>query len=803
MPLSLVTKLNASDEKLLSRAVDGFVPRRVFDAHTHLFHTRHFAPGRRPEFLDENRGYGIADFQEAMSRWLPGREVEGLFFGYPSAGNDRAGENAWLRRQIEPLIASTRSRALVLAAPEDDPAETRRLLETGVFIGIKPYRLYAAVPDTREAQIESFAPEWMWELCHERNGIMVLHIMLADGITDARNVEAIRRLCRRYPRCQLVLAHVARSFNYRHARDGLHHLVDLDNVVVDTSAVTQAGAFRAAIEILGPRRVLWGSDYMVSELRGSCVTQGDGFTWIHPETAAENLTIFGQYTLVGIESLLCLREACEDTGMTQGDLDDIFRENALRLVAGASSAARASSAGAPELEALATGGAGPALWAEAKNKISCGTGLLSKRAHLFDPQSWPSYFSRAKGADIWDLNGRRYTDFTGGVGAILLGHADDEVNAAVKRRVNLGSYATLACPDEVALADELLALHPWAARVRYARGGGEALGLAVRIARAATGRSGVVFCGYHGWSDWYLAANLANDAALDGHLLPGLQPLGVPRELAGTAAPFRYNDLESLRAALEKLSGGLAAVVMEPMRGEMPRDSFVQRVIESCHAAGAVFVLDEVTSGWRFGCPGAATVLGIEPDVTVYAKAMSNGYPAGAILGKASVMDAANDSFISSSYWTDGVGTAASLSCIRKMVRQGVQARVWEMGGQLQAGLREVAARCPQLGMKSGGMPCAPSISFAPLASDSSAPASDAPLLASAAKILMIREMLRRGYLMSGQLYVMWPHTEEKIRAMLAALEDSLEAVSRLHGEGRLISEAGPLPASTGFARLV
>jgi len=760
MSLSLVTELNDTDRRLLHRAIDGFVPERVFDVHTHLFHSRHFAEGKRPVFLDENRGYGMADFQAAMRLWLPGRQVEGLFFGYPSAGNDRAGENSWLQSQVD---GSGNSRALVLAAPTDDPAEVRRLLGTGVFVGIKPYRLYADVPDTREAEIESFAPEWMWELCHEYDGILMLHIMLADGITDPRNVASIRRLCRRYPRCKLVLAHVARSFNYRHAREGLHHLVDLDNVVVDTSAVTQAGAFRAALEILGPRRVLWGSDYMVSELRGSCITQGDGFTWIHPEITADKLTIFGQYTTVGIESLLCLREACEDTGMTQGDIEDIFRENALRLLK-------------PRPDAPS----GPQLWEKAKEKISCGTGLLSKRAHLFDPQSWPCYFSRAKGAHVWDLDDRRYIDFTGGVGAILLGHADDEVNAAVKRRVNLGSYATLASPDEVKLAEVLLDLHPWAGKVRYARGGGEALGLAVRIARAATGKSGIAFCGYHGWSDWYLAANLGDDAALDGHLLPGLQPLGVPRELAGTAVPFRYNDIASFKAALQKLEGKLAAVVMEPMRSELPRDGFLQQVIAECHAAGAVYVLDEVTSGWRFGFPGAAPGLGIQPDIAVYAKAISNGYPAGAIIGKDSVMDAANSSFISSSYWTDGVGTAASLACIGKMQREGVQQHVWQMGGRLQSGLREVAARHPELQLKIGGMPCAPSLAFGN----------------SAAKPLMIRHMIERGYLMSSQLYATWSHMEEHISGMLAALDEALAIVAQ-----------SPLEPATGaqqgFARLV
>lgn len=759
MSLKLVTELNDNDRKLLHHAIDGFVPSKVFDAHTHLFHSRHFAEGKRPVFLDEDRGYGLADFQAAMQLWMPSREVEGLFFGYPSAGNDRVGENAWVQSQID---VNTNSRALVLTAPTDDPAEVRRLMSTGVFVGIKPYRLYANVPDTKEAEIESFAPEWMWEVCHDHDGLMMLHIMLSDGITDPRNIEAIRRLCRQYPRCRLILAHVARSFNYRHAREGLHHLIDLENVVVDASAVTQAGAFRAAIEILGPKRLLWGSDYMVSELRGSCITQGDGFTWIHPDLGTDKLTIFGQYTTVGIESLLCLREACEDTGMTQGDLEDIFRENALRLLR-------------PGI-----GCSGTKLWEEAKTKISCGTGLLSKRAHLFDSQTWPSYFSRAKGSSIWDLDGKHYTDFTGGVGAILLGHADDEVNAAVKRRVNLGSYATLASPDEVKLADELLDLHPWAGKVRYARGGGEALGLAVRIARAATGKSGIAFCGYHGWSDWYLAANLGDDAALDGHLLPGLQPLGVPRELAGTAVPFRYNDPASFQAALQKLDGKLAAVVMEPMRSEFPRDGFLQTVIADCHAAGAVFVLDEVTSGWRFGFPGAAPMLGIEPDIAVYAKAMSNGYPAGAIVGKNEVMDASNNSFISSSYWTDGVGTAASLACIGKMRRERVQKHLWSLGERLQTGLSEVASRYPTLGLKIGGMPCAPSIVFAN----------------SSAKPLMIRHMLQRGYLISSQLYVTWCHDDEKVAGMLAALDESLALVS----QATLDTAEAP---QQGFARLV
>lgn len=777
MSLRVCTELTPADLRLLDRAIEGFLPRQIYDVHTHLTHTRHFAPGTRPGFLEENFGYGMREFHAAMARWMPGRSVEGLFFGFPCRGNDRAGENAWLCQQV---AGCGNSRALFLASPDDGVDEVRRWLNQSPFVGIKPYRHYANVPDTNEASIESFAPEWMWELCHEREGVLMLHLMRSGGITDADNLATIRRLCRAYPRCRLVLAHVARSFNYRHARDGLRVIADLENVVVDTAAVTQAGAFRAALEILGPRRLLWASDYNVSEFRGACFTQGDGFTWVYAEDeSARGLTIFNHYTLVGIESLVCLREACEDTGMTAADVQDIFHDNALRLLA----------PHVPE-SALPPSPSGPELWARARQSISCGTGLQSKRAESFDPASWPSYFSRASGSHVWDTNGRRYLDFTGGVGAILLGHGDVDVNAAVHRRVHLGSYCTLASPDEFALAEMLLELHPWAGKVRYARGGGEALALAVRIARAATGRSGIAFCGYHGWNDWYLAANLAGTSALDGHLMPGLEPRGVPRELAGTAVPFRYNDFAAFERAFAQLDNAPAAVLMEPLRSEEPRDGFLEKIAARCRASGTVFMIDEVTAGWRFGFPGGSARLGIAPDVAVYAKAMSNGFPCAAIVGRDAVMNAAADSFISSSYWTDGVGPAAALACIRKMRRLGTQAHVWSLGQRLQQGMRELAAGHPALAIQIGGQPAAPSLTFA-LGVDSGA-----------AKALYIRHMVARGFLVSGQYYVLGTHDDAQVDSLLNSLGEVFSALELVQSQGQLQTTAGDVKLKAGFGRL-
>ena len=220
-------------------------------------------------------------------------------------------------------------------------------------------------------------------------------------------------------------------------------------------------------------------------------------------------------------------------------------------------------------------GTGQKLYQEARKLIPGGTQLLSKRPEIHLPGLWPSYYSKAKGVDVWDLDGNRFIDMSyNGIGACLLGVGDPEVDAAVRAAIEGGSMSTLNCPEEVELAKLLCELHPWADMVRYARGGGEAVAVAVRIARAHTGRDMVAFCEYHGWHDWYLSANLSEESALDGHLLPGLEPAGVPRGLLGTALPFRYNRVEELQEIVKNNRGQIAAIVMEPIRDQKPMLSF-------------------------------------------------------------------------------------------------------------------------------------------------------------------------------------------------------------------------------------
>ncbi|MEE3228424.1 MAG: aminotransferase class III-fold pyridoxal phosphate-dependent enzyme, partial [Chloroflexota bacterium] len=310
---------------------------------------------------------------------------------------------------------------------------------------------------------------------------------------------------------------------------------------------------------------------------------------------------------------------------------------------------------------------GQQIYKQALKKIPAGTQLLSKRPEMYLPEQWPSYYSKAKGVEVWDLDNKRYIDMSNcSVGACVLGYADPDVDSAVRAAIEQGSISTLNCLEEVELADLLCELHPWADMVRYARSGGEAMAAAVRIARANSGKDKIAFCGYHGWHDWYLAANIGEHDALDGHLLPGLSPAGVPRALANTALPFHYNKIEELEEIVSIHSKDLGTIVMEPIRSYNPESNFLAHVREIASDIGAVLVFDEITSGWRLNNGGAHLKIGVNPDIAVFSKAMSNGYPMASIIGTKSVMQAAENTFISSTYWTERIGPTAALATIQK-----------------------------------------------------------------------------------------------------------------------------------------
>jgi glutamate-1-semialdehyde aminotransferase len=430
------------------------------------------------------------------------------------------------------------------------------------------------------------------------------------------------------------------------------------------------------------------------------------------------------------------------------------------------------------------------LYRRARRRIPGGTQLLSKRPEMFLPEQWPAYYARAKGCEVWDLDGRRYVDMSiAAVGSCPLGFADDDVDAAVKAAVDAGSMATLNAPEEVELADLLCELHPWAEMVRYARCGGEAMAMAVRIARASTGRDKVAFCGYHGWHDWYLAANLARDGNLDGHLLPGLEPAGVPRSLVGTALPFAYNRTEELDAIVAEHGRELAAIVMEPERHASPAPGFLEHVRARATETGAVLVFDEITAGFRMNVGGAHLRYGVEPDVAVFAKAMSNGFPMAAVIGRRPVMEAAQRTFISSTYFTDRIGPAAALATIGKMRREDVPRHLVAVGNRVREGWGALA-REHGLDVSVKGMP--------PLSTFGLDHADAAPALST----LFTQEMLDRGFLASKAFYATYAHEPRHVDAYLEAADAAFAELRSALDAGDVEKRLRGPVQHTGFRRL-
>ncbi len=304
------------------------------------------------------------------------------------------------------------------------------------------------------------------------------------------------------------------------------------------------------------------------------------------------------------------------------------------------------------------------LWQKASKIIPGGNGLLSKRPERFLPDGWPTYFSKSKGVYIWDLDNNKYIDMSlMGIGTSVLGYNNSFINKFVKKKIDQGINTTLNCTEEYFLAKELLKIDKFADQVKFARGGGEAMSLAVRLARSKTKKSKIIFSGYHGWHDWYLAANLQDVSNLNNHLLKNLKPLGVPKILKNSAIPLEFNNLKELIRISKQ--NNIAAIVIEPSRFKYLDKKFVNYLNKVCKKKKIILIIDEITSGWRECLGGVYKKIGLHPDIVVYGKALGNGFAISALVGKKIVMDTAQDTFVSSVAWTEKVGFAAGLAVLQ------------------------------------------------------------------------------------------------------------------------------------------
>ena len=431
-------------------------------------------------------------------------------------------------------------------------------------------------------------------------------------------------------------------------------------------------------------------------------------------------------------------------------------------------------------------GKGQKLYSKAKQIVAGGNMLLSKRPEMFLPEQWPSYFSKSKGCEVWDLDGNKYIDTLMMPGTNSLGYNYEEIDEAVKDTINSGNMSTLNAPEEVELTERLVELHPWADMARFARSGGEANSVAIRLARAASGKDNVAFCGYHGWHDWYLASNLSDTKGLDGHLLPGLNPHGVPKNLKDSVHPFEYNNFDKLEELVKTKNIGV--IKMEVYRNKEPENNFLHRVRKLANQHNIVLVFDECTSGFRKNYGGLHKLYDVEPDVAMFGKALGNGYAVTAVLGKREVMQAAEKSFISSTFWTERIGSSAALATLKAMDKEKSWEKITSTGENVNQEWLKLSQEF-ELPITISGLAALTTFTFK----------SDNAL---AYKTLITQEMLKKGYLAATAVYVCTAHTPDIIKTYLENLKPIFQTIKECE-EGRDVMKLleGPI-AHNGFKRL-
>ena len=758
------------DREILEKIQD-FIPEKVFDAHAHLWQLKDCYFPEKSEIAQGPKKATIEIWQKFVGRLIGKSRLKGgLFIGFPLCNIDKTNDFLINQLKNKPFC-----RGEILVSPDYPQEKLLEYIKLPFISGLKPYHTFSSEKPTFESSIKGFAPEWMWELADRHSLVITLHIVKHKALADPENQREIREMLEKYPNAKLILAHAARGFHSPNTASGISSLRGLENIFFDLAAVTESASMIAILEEFGPKKILWGSDFFVSETRGKAVMVGDGFIWLTRETVNwENLSPACNPILVGIESLRAIKEAAELFGLNSEDIQDIFYNNSAQLL------------GLEKKEENVTQN----LYQRAKQIIPGGVGLLSKRPEMYAPDQWPAYHSEARGCEVWDLDGNHYYDMSSnGIGSCLLGYCDRDVERAVKRRINLGCMSTLNPAEEVELAELLFEIHPWAEQVRFARAGGESMAVAARIIRATTDRSVIAICGYHGWYDWYLAANLGEEDTLRGHLLPGLEPLGVPRELRETTVAFHYNNRDEFKQVIERYGDKLAGVIMEPCRNFDPEPGFLEYVRDEVHRAGGLFVFDEISIGWRLHFGGAHLKLGVNPDIAVFAKALGNGHPMAAVIGTSEAMEGAHKSFISSTYWTESVGPAAALATLKKMSKTDVPSHVEKIGLQVKKYWKEYGKKYNLPVKVDDGYPCLAHFSFE-------------GNLSNELRTLYTQLMLKEGFLAAIMIYPTLAHTEEIVEKYGEAIDRVFYEISAALKKDEVLKRLKGPVAHTGFARL-
>ncbi len=407
---------------------------------------------------------------------------------------------------------------------------------------------------------------------------------------------------------------------------------------------------------------------------------------------------------------------------------------------------------------------GQKLLKKAKQIIPGGNQLLSKRSEMFLPGLWPAYYKKAKGCKVWDLNNKVYYDFAGmGVTSCVLGYSNEDVNKSLIKGLKSGSMCTLNATEEVDLAKELLRIHKWSGMAKFCKSGGEACMVAIRIARAYSNKNNIAFCGYHGWHDWYLATNMNNSKNLDQQLLPGLKTRGVSKSFKNSIKPFMYNDINSLKKIFKEKDNDIGIIIMEPMRGVKPNKNFLNQVKSIARKNKAIIIFDEITSGFKDNYGGLHLKLKINPDIAIFGKSIGNGYPISAIIGKKKIMQVAQDTFISSTMWTDRLGFIAANTTLKILKKFNINKKISSYGVKIKKGWLKLAKK-NKIKILITGQDCIPYLKF-------NYP-NNLEILT-----FFTQEMLKRGFLAGAQVATSSAYSNKLIDKYLKEVDDVFKKI--------------------------
>ena len=408
---------------------------------------------------------------------------------------------------------------------------------------------------------------------------------------------------------------------------------------------------------------------------------------------------------------------------------------------------------------------GQKLWKRANKVIPNGTMLFSKNPNLFLPKKWPSYFSKSKGCKIWDLDNIPYDDISlMGVGTNILGYNNNKVEKKVVNVIKDGNISTLNSVEEIHLAEKLISMHSWADMARFTRSGGEANAVAIRIARAASGKDKVAVCGYHGWHDWYLSANIKNKNNLSDHLMKNVPIKGVPKNLKNTVFSFDYNNFQQLENIINNHDIGV--IKMEVERNEKPKNNFLKKIRKIATEKNIVLIFDECTSGFRQTFGGLHKYYGVKPDMAIFGKALGNGYAINAIIGKRSVMDSASSTFISSTFWTERIGPTAALETLKIMESKKSWKTITEIGKKIKKNWLKIS-KSHGVDLNIQGIDALPNFNFKSKNNLNY-------------KTLITQEMLRYNLLASNSVYCSISHQEKILIKYFNIFNDIFYKISRV-----------------------